>query len=42
VLFRGASIEIVWPELLAMAAIGAGFFLFAISRFRKVLDSASG
>ncbi|MFC4272532.1 ABC transporter permease [Sneathiella chungangensis] len=42
VLFRGAGINIVWPELFAMAGIGAAYFLAAFSRFRKVLDSSSG
>ncbi|MAL77992.1 MAG: hypothetical protein CMN55_02580 [Sneathiella sp.] len=40
VLFRGAGIDIIWPEMLAMAAIGAAFFMAAFLRFRKVLDSA--
>ena len=42
VLFRGAPLNIVWPELIAMAAIGAVFFFAAFTRFRRVLDSASG
>tara|TARA_R100000005_G_scaffold88808_1_gene58965 strand:+ start:900 stop:2033 length:1134 start_codon:yes stop_codon:yes gene_type:complete len=42
VLFRGAGMDIVWPQMLAMAGIGAAFFAAAFSRFRKVLDSAGG
>ena len=35
ILFRGAGIAVVWPQLLAIAAIGATFFLIALVRFRK-------
>jgi len=35
ILFRGAGIAVVWPQLLAIAAIGATFFLIALARFRK-------
>lgn len=37
VLFRGAGIEIVWPHLLATAAIGAVLFAFGLARFRATL-----
>lgn len=36
ILYRGAGIDVVWPEFLAVAAIGALFFGFAILRFRSV------
>lgn len=39
VLYRGAGLTIVWPTLLAIAAIGATFFLAALSRFHKSLAS---
>jgi uncharacterized phage infection (PIP) family protein YhgE len=32
ILFRGAGIDIVWPDLLAMVAIGGVFFWFAHAR----------
>jgi ABC-2 type transport system permease protein len=35
VLFRGAGIEVIWPHLLAIIAIGAAFFAIALARFRK-------
>ncbi|SFH99522.1 hypothetical protein [Modicisalibacter xianhensis] len=35
ILFRGAGLSIVWPQLLALVAIGTVFFLFALSRLRK-------
>jgi ABC-2 type transport system permease protein len=37
VLYRGADLVIVWPLLLAMAAIGGVYFAFALSRFRRVI-----
>jgi len=37
ILFRGAGIDVVWPQFLALAAIGAAFFLIALTRFRKVI-----
>ena len=37
VLFRGAGLSIVWPLLVAIAAIGSVYFAFALSRFRRVI-----
>jgi len=37
ILFRGADITVVWPEMLAIAGIGAVFFSFALVRFRKTM-----
>jgi ABC-2 type transport system permease protein len=37
VLYRGADFSIVWPEILAMACIGAVYFAFALRRFRRVI-----
>lgn len=37
ILFRGAGLETLWPQLLALAAIGALFFTAALSRLRKSL-----
>jgi ABC-2 type transport system permease protein len=37
ILYRGADLAIVWPLLLAMAAIGSVYFAFALSRFRRVI-----
>lgn len=37
VLYRGAGIEIVWPQLATTAAIGSAFFAFAWFRFRATL-----
>jgi ABC-2 type transport system permease protein len=37
VLYRGADLSIVWPEILAMAVIGAVYFAFALRRFRHVI-----
>lgn len=35
ILFRGAGIEIVWPQFALVTAIGGIFFAFAAARFRK-------
>ena len=37
VLFRGADITLVWGPLAAMLVIGSVYFLFAMSRFRRVI-----
>jgi ABC-2 type transport system permease protein len=37
ILYRGAGLSIVWPQLLAIAGIGALFFAAALTRFRKAL-----
>src|SRR6478609_11519252 len=39
VLYRGADASIVWPEIVATAAIGSVFFGIALYRFRKVIFS---
>ncbi|MDG1579651.1 MULTISPECIES: ABC transporter permease [unclassified Pseudomonas] len=37
ILYRGAGLAIVWPNLLAIVGIGTLFFLAALTRFRKTL-----
>lgn len=37
ILYRGAGIEVVWPQFLAIAAIGAVFFGLALARFRRAI-----
>ena len=37
VLYRGAGLDVVWPQMLAMAVIGAILFVFALRRFRESL-----
>jgi ABC-2 type transport system permease protein len=34
VLYRGAGVDVVWPQLAAMATIGMVLFVVAIWRFR--------
>jgi ABC-2 type transport system permease protein len=36
ILYRGAGIDVVWPQFLAVAGVGGLFFGFAILRFRSV------
>jgi ABC-2 type transport system permease protein len=37
ILYRGAGIDVVWPDFLAMTGIGMVFFLGALLRFRKAM-----
>jgi ABC-2 type transport system permease protein len=37
ILYRGAGLDVVWPQFLALAAIGSALFVFALGRFRKSL-----
>jgi ABC-2 type transport system permease protein len=39
ILYRGAGFDIVWPEFVATAAIGAVFFGGALARFRKTITA---
>jgi ABC-2 type transport system permease protein len=41
ILYRGAGLDVVWPQFLAVAVIGALFFGLAILRFRSVLSQAA-
>jgi ABC-2 type transport system permease protein len=36
ILYRGAGIDVVWPQFLVVAVVGGLFFSFAILRFRSV------
>ena len=38
ILFRGAGLNVVWPQFLALIAIGAAFFAIALTRFRKTIS----
>ena len=38
-LFRGAGLATVWPQLVALAAIGAALFGVALARFRRTIRS---
>lgn len=37
ILFRGAGLAVVWPQILALAAIGSALFWLALRRFRAFL-----
>jgi ABC-2 type transport system permease protein len=41
ILYRGAGIDVVWPEFLVVAAVGGIFFTLAILRFRASVARAS-
>jgi len=35
ILFRGAGLDVVWPQFAAIAVIGAAFFVATLARFRR-------
>ena len=41
ILYRGAGIAVIWPQLAALVVIGAAFFSLALMRFRKALLNAT-
>ncbi|WP_458735642.1 ABC transporter permease [Zobellella taiwanensis] len=38
ILYRGAGLSVIWPELLYLLLIGGVFFTVALARFRKTLS----
>jgi len=41
ILYRGAGLDVVWPQFLAVAVIGALFFGLAILRFRSTVAQST-
>jgi ABC-2 type transport system permease protein len=41
ILYRGAGLDVVWPQFLAVAAIASLFLMLSLLRFRSTLSSAS-
>ena len=41
ILYRGAGLDVVWPQLIAIMGIGTVFFVGALLRFRASLSSQS-
>ncbi|WP_404477677.1 ABC transporter permease [Novosphingobium sp. BL-52-GroH] len=39
ILFRGAGLDVVWPQFVAAAVIGALFFGIALTRFRRTISA---
>jgi ABC-2 type transport system permease protein len=42
ILYRGAGLDVVWRDLLAMTSVGAVFFNIALFRFRKAVTQTQG
>jgi ABC-2 type transport system permease protein len=40
ILYRGASLDVVWPQFVAIIGIGAVFFMLALSLFRRSLAAS--
>jgi len=41
ILYRGAGLDVVWPQFIAVAAIASLFLVLSLIRFRAALSSAS-
>ncbi|MFN6969986.1 MAG: ABC transporter permease, partial [Rheinheimera sp.] len=39
ILYRGAGLDVVWPQMLALLLIGGVLFRFSLQRFRKSLST---
>lgn len=39
ILYRGAGLDVVWPQLISLAVIGSVLFIFSLARFRNTLAS---
>jgi len=39
ILYRGAGLAVVWPQFIALAAIGAALFAYALARFRTTIGA---
>jgi ABC-2 type transport system permease protein len=39
ILYRGAGFAVVWPQFLAIVAIGAALFGLSLARFRRTISS---
>lgn len=39
ILFRGAGLSVVWPQFIALAAIGIALFTLSLARFRKTIGT---
>tara|TARA_R110000868_G_scaffold218653_4_gene469478 strand:- start:743 stop:1867 length:1125 start_codon:yes stop_codon:yes gene_type:complete len=39
ILYRGAGLDVVWPQFFATAVIGAAFFAVALLRFRRTIGT---
>lgn len=40
IIFRGAGLDIVWPQFAAVGGIGLTFFIYALSRFRESIAAS--
>jgi ABC-2 type transport system permease protein len=38
VILKGVGVEVLWPQVLALAAFGFAVFTLSANRFRKTLD----
>ncbi|TJW31203.1 MAG: ABC transporter permease, partial [Mesorhizobium sp.] len=41
ILYRGAGIEVVWPQFAMVGLVGGVFFVLSVTRFRKISATAA-
>ena len=39
ILYRGAGLAVIWPQIVALGAIGAALFSYALTRFRSTIGA---
>jgi ABC-2 type transport system permease protein len=39
ILYRGAGVSVIWPQLIALAVIGTAFFSLSLARFRRTIGA---
>ena len=39
ILYRGAGVDVVWPQFIALAVIGSALFAYALARFRTTIGA---
>ncbi len=39
ILFRGADLDVVWPQFIGLVVMGGAFFGIALARFRKTIGT---
>jgi len=41
ILYRGAGLDVVWPQFLAVVVVGSLFFTLSVARFRKITAASA-
>jgi hypothetical protein len=38
ILFRGAGLDVIWPQFLTLTVVGSVLFLISLNRFRRTIS----